>query len=70
MEILKIVEALQSYSEDTVAYKLDGNFACAVSAAVELLVKQGEQIADLQNELQKMKEQNRWIPVTELPKEI
>ena len=49
MDILKIVEALQSYSEDVVAYKLDSRFACAVTEAVELLVAQGEQIADLEN---------------------
>ena len=51
MEILKIVEALQSYSEDVLAYKLDGGFANAVTEAVSLLISQGEQIADLQNEL-------------------
>lgn len=40
MEILKIVEALQSYTEDVVAYKLDSRFACAVTEAVKLLVEQ------------------------------
>ena len=86
MEILKIVETLQSYSEDTVAYKLDGVFANAVTEAVALLIGQGEQIADLENELRderhrhdryvdfelaeaeelrKLKERSRWIPVTE-----
>ena len=49
MEILKIVEALQSYTEDVVAYKLDSRFACAVTEAVKLLVEQGEQLADLEN---------------------
>lgn len=58
MEILKIVETLQSYSEDTVAYKLNGSFANAVSEAVALLVEQGEKIAELEA-------QSRWIPVTE-----
>lgn len=52
MTILKIIEALQSYSEDVLAYKLDGGFANAVTEAVSLLISQGEQIADLQNELQ------------------
>ena len=51
MTILKIIEALQSYSEDVLAYKLDGGFANAVTEAVSLLISQGEQIADLQNEL-------------------
>lgn len=49
MEILKVVEALQTYSEDAIAYKLDSQFANAVSEAVKLLIEQGEQIADLQN---------------------
>ena len=51
MTILKIIEALQSYGEDVLAYKLDGGFANAVTEAVSLLIGQGEQIADLQNEL-------------------
>jgi hypothetical protein len=51
MEILKIIETLQIYSEDFIAYKLDGGFANAVTEAVSLLISQGEQIADLQNEL-------------------
>ena len=51
MTILKIIEALQSYSEDFLTYKLDGGFANAVTEAVSLLISQGEQIADLQNEL-------------------
>ena len=63
MEILNIIETLRSYSEDVVAFTLDGAFAHAVSEAVELLVKQGERIAELE-------EKSRWIPVTErLPKE-
>ena len=55
MTILKIIEALQSYSEDILAYKLDGGFANAVTEAVSLLISQGEQIADLQNELRQVK---------------
>lgn len=51
MNILKIAEVLESYSEDVLAYKLDGRFANAVTEAVSLLISQGEQIADLQNEL-------------------
>ena len=58
MEILKIIETLQSYSEDVVKYKLDGKFAHAVTEAVELLVTQGEKIAELE-------EKTRWVPVTE-----
>jgi hypothetical protein len=61
MTILKIIETLQIYSEDFIAYKLDGGFANAVTEAVSLLIGQGEQIADLQNELR----DERWIPVTE-----
>lgn len=52
MDILKIVEALEAYSEDTLAYKLDSGFAHAVTEAIGMLIGQGEQIADLQNELQ------------------
>ena len=52
MEILKIVEALEAYSEDILAYKLDSGFAHAVTEAIGLLIGQGEQIADLQNALQ------------------
>lgn len=48
MDILEIVKTLESYSEDTVAYKLDSKFAHAVTEAVDLLVAQGEIIADLQ----------------------
>lgn len=48
MDILEIVKTLESYSEDVVAYKLDGRFANAVTEAVALLVAQGEIIADLQ----------------------
>lgn len=51
MEILKIAEALQAYSEDTLAEKTDSYFAYAVSEAVSLLIGQGEKIADLENEL-------------------
>ena len=49
MEILRIIEHLQFYPENVVAYKLDGCFAHAVTEAAELLVKQGERIADLEN---------------------
>ena len=52
MEILKIIEHLQSYPENMVAYKLDGCFANAVTEAAELLVKQGERIADLEAALE------------------
>ena len=86
MTILKIIETLQIYSEDFIAYKLDGQFANAVTEAVALLIGQGERIADLENELReerhrhdryvdfelaeaeelrKLKERSRWIPVTE-----
>lgn len=51
MTILKIIETLQAYDEAFVAYKTDGNFAHAVTEAIGLLIRQGEQIADLQNEL-------------------
>lgn len=52
MEILKIIEALQVYDEAFIAYKIDGNFAHAVTEAIGLLIRQGEQIADLQKELE------------------
>jgi hypothetical protein len=51
MEILKIIEKLQIYSEYFIANKMNGGFANAVTEAVSLLISQGEQIADLQNEL-------------------
>ena len=65
MTILKIIEELQSYGEDFLTYKLDGGFANAVTEAISLLIGQGEQIADLQNELREAREAQRWIPVTE-----
>lgn len=66
MEILKVIETLESCSEDVVAYKLGATFADAVSEAVSLLIGQGEKIADLENALA----ESRWIPVTErLPEE-
>lgn len=68
MEILKIIEALQSYSEDVLAYKLDGGFANAVTEAVSLLISQGEQIADLENKLATVN--GGWTPVTEHEPEI
>lgn len=58
MEILKVVEALQSYQEEVIAYKTESRFAHTVQEAISLLIGQGEQIADLQNEA-------RWIPVSE-----
>lgn len=62
MTILKIIEALQSYSEDVLAYKLDGGFANAVTEAVSLLIGQGEQIADLENKLATVN--GGWIPTS------
>ena len=61
MDILKIVETLQLYSEDLIGYKLDNVFASAVSDAVSLLISQGEQIADLENKLATV--DGGWIPV-------
>lgn len=52
MEILKIVETLQSITPDLISYKLGATFACAVEEAVSLLVTQGERIADLETKLQ------------------
>lgn len=63
MEIFKIIEKLQIYSEEFIAYKLDGQFANAVTEAVSLLIGQGEQIADLENKLATVN--GGWIPVTE-----
>jgi hypothetical protein len=62
MTILKIIEALQSYSEEVLAYKLDGNFANAVTEAVSLLISQGERIADLENKLATVN--GGWIPTS------
>ena len=56
MEIMKIVEMLQKYDPEFLAYDLDSEFSQAVTAAAELLVRQGERIVDLEQ---------RWIPVTE-----
>lgn len=52
MEILKIIETLQVYEEAFVASKMGGSFAHAVTEAIGLLIRQGEQIADLQRELE------------------
>jgi hypothetical protein len=62
MDILKIIEALQSFSEDMVTYKLGGEFSCAVTEAVNLLVEQGERITDLENKLATPK--GGWFPVS------
>ena len=62
VEILKIIETLQIYSEDFIAYKLDGQFANAVTEAVSLLISQGEQIADLENKLATVN--GGWIPTS------
>ena len=62
MNILKTVEALQSYSESLIGYKLDLEFAEAVTDSVKLLVEQGERIADLENKLATVN--GGWIPVS------
>lgn len=54
MEILKIVETLQSVTPDLISYKLGATFACAVEEAVSLLIAQGEPIADLEDKLEKL----------------
>ncbi len=54
MEILKIVETLQSITPDLISYKLGATFAYAVEEAVSLLVAQGERIADLEDKLDKI----------------
>ena len=54
MEILKIVETLQSVTPDLISYKLGAPFAEAVNEAVSLLVAQGEHIADLEDKLEKI----------------
>jgi len=56
MELIRILEALERYTEDTVAYKLDATFAHAVSEAAAILVAQGETIADLEAEAKKREE--------------
>ena len=48
MEILKIIQRLQSYSEDIVAENMGSEFAQAVTEAVSLLISQGERIAELE----------------------
>ena len=55
MDILKIVETLQSYSGE-------GEFAEAVANAVDLLIEQGERIADLENQIATVN--GGWIPVS------
>jgi hypothetical protein len=62
MDILKIIETLQSFSEELVAYKMGGEFSCAVTEAVERLIEQGEHIADLENKLATVN--GGWIPVS------
>lgn len=58
MDIFKIISNLQAHSEEMITYKLGSDFASAVTAAVELLIRQGERIAELDAEV-------RWIPVAE-----
>lgn len=54
MEILKIVETLQEPGFVLLNYKMGAEFAQAVEDAVSLLVAQGEQIADLEDKLEKL----------------
>lgn len=65
MELIRVLEALERYSEETVAYKLDTTFACAVTEAASLLQGMGEQLADAQIELERLRDSRRWVPVTE-----
>lgn len=48
MDIFKIVNGLQSYSEGVVTFAFDSTFAGAVTAAAQLLVKQGERIVEME----------------------
>lgn len=54
MTILKIIEALEAYTQGQKRPEFDD----AVEEAARLLVEQGEQIADMQDE-------RKWIPVEE-----
>ena len=52
MEILKVIETLQSESFDLLSYKMGATYADAVTEAVSLLVAMGERIVDLEAELE------------------
>ena len=52
MELIRILEALERYSEETVAYKLDATFAHAVTEASTMLQGIGEQLTDAQLRLE------------------
>ena len=54
MGILKVVEKLESISQEYVGLMIDEEFAKAVGAATKLLVEQGERIADLEAEREKV----------------
>lgn len=62
MDILKIIETLQSFSDELVSYKMGGEFSYAVTEAVNLLIEQGERITDLENKLATVN--GGWIPVS------
>lgn len=51
MNILKIIQQLQFYSEDVVTENMGSDFASAVTEAVSLLISQGERIAELESEV-------------------
>lgn len=48
MEIMKIITTLQSFDEGYILYKMGSEFATAVTEAVNLLVRQGERITELE----------------------
>lgn len=52
MQILEIVQALERFDRGYVAAVTDEEYADAVAAARELLVQQGERIAELEFQLE------------------
>lgn len=70
MELIRILEALERYSEETVAYKLDATFAHAVTEAYQLLQDLGEKLADTEARVAELITRDRWVSVNEkLPEE-
>ena len=57
MEILRVVEKLETYVHKIFAVMVDEEFTETLTEAAKLLVQQGERITDLE-------ERNRWIPTS------
>ena len=68
----ELIKRLHRYSENCVAYKLDADFADAVQQAADAIeeMQSAERkflhiISDLESQIDQLKRERKWIPVTE-----